>query len=90
MPVIVTTQAAEIRRIEVWSQPKQIVLQDPISKIPITKRAGGVAQAEGPEFKSQYHKKKKSDLSTQGPWSVAGRVHTPYCLASGSTWDKYA
>jgi hypothetical protein len=34
-------------------------LQDPISKIPITKRAGGVAQGEGPEFKPQYHKKKK-------------------------------
>jgi hypothetical protein len=32
---------------------------DPISKIPITKRAGGVAQGEGPEFKPQYHKKKK-------------------------------
>jgi hypothetical protein len=26
-------------------------LRDPIWKIPITKRAGGVAQGEGPEFK---------------------------------------
>jgi hypothetical protein len=25
------------------------------------KRAGGVAQGEGPEFKSQYHKKKKKN-----------------------------
>jgi hypothetical protein len=33
--------------------------QDPISKIPITKMAGGAAQGEEPEFKSQYHKKKK-------------------------------
>jgi hypothetical protein len=33
--------------------------RDPISKIPITKRAGGVAQGEGPEFKPQYQKKKK-------------------------------
>jgi hypothetical protein len=33
--------------------------QDPISKIPITKRAGGVAQGESPEFKPQYPKKKK-------------------------------
>jgi hypothetical protein len=32
-------------------------LWDPISKKTITKRAGGVAQGEGPEFKSQYHKK---------------------------------
>jgi hypothetical protein len=33
--------------------------RDPLSKIPITKKAGGVAQGEGPEFKSQYLKKKK-------------------------------
>jgi hypothetical protein len=32
---------------------------DPISKIPNTRRAGGVAQGVGPEFKPQYHKKKK-------------------------------
>jgi hypothetical protein len=34
--------------------------QDPILKKPITKRAGGVAQGVGPEFKPQYHKKKKN------------------------------
>jgi hypothetical protein len=36
---------------------------DPILKIPITKRkrAGRVAQGEGPEFKLQYHKKKKKE-----------------------------
>jgi hypothetical protein len=28
-------------------------------KNPSQKRAGGVAQGEGPEFKPQYHKKKK-------------------------------
>jgi hypothetical protein len=28
--------------------------KDPVSKIPITKRTGGVAQCEGPEFKLQY------------------------------------
>jgi hypothetical protein len=33
--------------------------QDPISKIPNTKRAGRVAQAVGPEFKPQYQKKQK-------------------------------
>jgi hypothetical protein len=33
--------------------------RDPISKTPITKRAVGVAQSEGPEFKPQYHKKIK-------------------------------
>jgi hypothetical protein len=31
--------------------------QDPISKIPNTKRAGGVDQGVGPEFKTQYRKK---------------------------------
>jgi hypothetical protein len=30
----------------------------PILKNPSQKKAGGVAQGEGPEFKSQYHKKK--------------------------------
>jgi hypothetical protein len=34
-------------------------LQDPISKIPNTKRAGGVTQGIGPEFKPQYHREKK-------------------------------
>jgi hypothetical protein len=33
--------------------------QDPISKIPNTKRASGVVQGIGPEFKPQYWKKKK-------------------------------
>jgi hypothetical protein len=33
--------------------------RDPISKIPNTKRADGVAQGIGHEFKPQYHKKKK-------------------------------
>jgi hypothetical protein len=30
-------------------------LRDSISKISITKKAGGVAQSVGPEFKPQYH-----------------------------------
>jgi hypothetical protein len=60
MPVILATQEAEIRRIEVRSQRRQIVLRDPISKNPSPKkknnRAGGVAQGEGPEFK--FHTEK--------------------------------
>jgi hypothetical protein len=32
--------------------------RNPISKIPITKRAGRVVPGEGPEFKPHYHKKK--------------------------------
>jgi hypothetical protein len=36
--------------------------QDTIWKKPFSKRAGGVAQSEGPEFKPQYHKKKKKEM----------------------------
>jgi hypothetical protein len=38
MPIILATQEAEIRRIEVPSQLRQIILRDPISKKPFTKR----------------------------------------------------
>jgi hypothetical protein len=34
--------------------------QDPISKNPSQKRAGGVAQGVGPEIKAQYLKKKRN------------------------------
>jgi hypothetical protein len=37
-PVILATQEAEIRRILVRSQPRQNSSQDPILKIPITKK----------------------------------------------------
>jgi hypothetical protein len=37
--------------------------QDPISKKPFTKRAGGVAQGVS-EFKPQSHKKKKKKVKT--------------------------
>jgi hypothetical protein len=50
------TQEAAIRRIRVRSQPGKIVPGDPILKKPNTKRVGGVAQGESPEFKSQCHK----------------------------------
>jgi hypothetical protein len=58
-PVILASQEAEIKRIKVWSQPREVSSRDPISKkTHYKKRAGGVAQSEGPEFKSQYWKKK--------------------------------
>jgi hypothetical protein len=38
MPVIPATQEAEIRRIVVQSQSRQIVLRDPILNKPITKK----------------------------------------------------
>jgi hypothetical protein len=49
---------AEIRRIEVQSQPRKTVRR-PYLKETITKRAGGVAQGVGPEFKPQYSTKQK-------------------------------
>jgi hypothetical protein len=36
--------------------------RDPVSTIPNTKMAGGVAQSVGPEFKTRYRKKKKKTL----------------------------
>jgi hypothetical protein len=59
--VILPTQEAEIRRIQVQSQPRQIVLETLLKKIHYKKRAGGVAQGgEGPEFKLQHTTKKKT------------------------------
>jgi hypothetical protein len=43
----------------VRSQLGQIVLETLSRKNPSKKKAGGVAQGEDPEFKPQYHQKKK-------------------------------
>jgi hypothetical protein len=48
MPVILATQEAEIRRIEVRSQAVQIVHKPLCQKIPSQKRTGGVAQVLTP------------------------------------------
>jgi hypothetical protein len=55
------TQEAEIRKIMVQSQLRQIVHETLSQENPSYKRAGGVAQGVGPEFKSQCQKKKKSN-----------------------------
>jgi hypothetical protein len=45
MPIILATQEAEIRRIEVQGQPRQIVYETLSRKYPTTQHtAGGVAQ----------------------------------------------
>jgi hypothetical protein len=66
MPVTLVTQEVEIRRIMLQSQPEENSFQDPVSKKNLhKKRAGGVTQVVGPEFKHQYcnnnnnNKKKK-------------------------------
>jgi hypothetical protein len=63
-PVILATQEAEIRRIVVQSQPRQIIHETLSQKNPSQKkRAGGVAQGVLFEFKPQYHKKNKFIVS---------------------------
>jgi hypothetical protein len=59
MPIILATQEAEFRRIMVQSQPGQIFLETLSWKKKekkTQKRAGGVVQGVGPEFKPQYWK----------------------------------
>jgi hypothetical protein len=48
----------EIRRILIWSQPRQTVCEILSWKNPSPKRVGRVAQGVGPEFKPQFWKKK--------------------------------
>jgi hypothetical protein len=53
-PVILATQEAAIRRIVIQSQPRQIfkeTLSQKKKKNPHKKRAGGITQGVGPEFK---------------------------------------
>jgi hypothetical protein len=54
MSVILTAQEAEIRRTVVRSQSKQKVRPYLEKTHHGKKRAGGVAQCIGPEFKPQY------------------------------------
>jgi hypothetical protein len=68
-PVILATQEAEIRRITVWRQPGQIVCKTLSWKNPSQKRAGGVAQGVGPEFKS-YSSKPTPPKQNQKPKPV--------------------
>jgi hypothetical protein len=54
MPVVLATQEPEMKRILAGSQPGQIVYETLSRKNPSQKRAGGVVQGVGPEFKPQY------------------------------------
>jgi hypothetical protein len=58
-PVIIPTQEVEIRRITVQSQPRKNSVRPYLKKQPSQRRAGGMAQDVGPEFKPQYHTQKK-------------------------------
>jgi hypothetical protein len=50
-PIILATQEAEIRKITVQSQPRQIVRKTLCQKNPLQKMVGGVAYDVGSEFK---------------------------------------
>jgi hypothetical protein len=58
-PVILDTQEAEIRRIEVQSQLGLIVCKTLSQNNPPQKKAGGVARGVVSEFKPQFRKEKK-------------------------------
>jgi hypothetical protein len=58
--------------------------QDPILKIPNTKRTGGVAQGVGPEFKSQYCTKKEGNSRTAIENDKVGTGQK-----SGHSWNGY-
>jgi hypothetical protein len=56
MPVILAFQEAAIRRIVAQSQTGQRVYKTLSRKNTLHKKGCGVAQGEGPEFKTQYKK----------------------------------
>jgi hypothetical protein len=51
-------QEAEIRRTDVWGQPQQIACKTWSQKNPSHKKADGMIQGVGPEFKPQSCKEK--------------------------------
>jgi hypothetical protein len=68
-PVILATQEAEIRKIEIWSQPRKIVYETPSQKKKFTKNTGG-AQSTGPYLKPQYCKTKNVDICLILHWRL--------------------
>jgi predicted P-loop ATPase len=67
MPKILATQEAEIRRIMVQSQPRQIVHKTLSRKNPSQRRAGGVAESVDPAFKPSTTKKQKKKKRKRKP-----------------------
>jgi hypothetical protein len=60
MPVILATQEAEIRRIAIQSQPRQIVGKT-LSRKPYNKKLNWWSGSKGPKFKPSTTKKKKKE-----------------------------
>jgi hypothetical protein len=81
-PVILASQKAEIRRITIQSQPKQIALKTlSHKKNPTQKKAGEMAQGVGPEFKHQHNKKKKKKKEKKNDTPYTGiRIYRTHNL----------
>jgi hypothetical protein len=86
------TQEAEIRRIAVQSQPRQIICETLSRKRCSTKKGlMEVVQGVGPKFKSQYYQKKKEhrpkDQNRWWPVHLEGKIPSLYslCAAQGLT-----
>jgi hypothetical protein len=86
-PIILATQEAEIRKIKFQSQPGQIVHKTLSRKHPTQKRAGGVAQGVGPEFKPQYHKQTKKEAAEDMGYEGNKELSTSAETTSVSTGD---
>jgi hypothetical protein len=65
-PVIPATQETENRRVTAGSQSRQIVIETLAQENSSPKRAGGVAQGIGPEFKPQHWKKNEKIAVVDG------------------------
>jgi hypothetical protein len=77
-PVILATQEAEIRKIVVQSQPREIIGETLSRKNTKQKRADGVAQGVSPEFKPQYwEKKKKNGEKKKRSWVLVAHACNP-------------
>jgi hypothetical protein len=61
-PIILATQEAEISRIMVWNQPRQMACEHLSWKYPMQKRDGSVAQVV--EYLSCKHEAQSSNSST--------------------------
>jgi hypothetical protein len=69
--VILATQEARLRRVNIQSQSGQIVHKTQFGKTPIHKKgAGGVAQGVSSEFKPQYHEKIKKKHGIYIQWNI--------------------
>jgi hypothetical protein len=86
-PVILAVQEAEIRRIVVESQPRQIVCKTLFWKTHHAQKwAGGVAQGVGPEFKPQCWKTKTSSKTHFHPVSNGESWISSTFWGSKQTW----